>query len=158
MINFKEFYDERYKVQVKTIRRHLKQDFEQAEDVVQEAYSRAIKYQASYNPKLSSINTWFNSIMFNILRELKNKTQYSESYNEETMSDLWAEERTHEAFEKELNLLKNEKHRHIVELFYRLGYTTVEISQVVPNTTQTNTTTIVSRFRKSLEKKHGVTI
>lgn len=158
MINFDEFYRVNHERQIKTIQRYLKSEYEQAEDVVQEAYSRAIKYRNSYNEDLSAINTWFNTILFNVLKEVQNKEVLNEPYEEERHSEELWEQTTHEVFEKELALLKNKKHKHILELFYLVGYSSREIAQVVPNVTQTNVTTIANRFKQRLHKRHGVDI
>lgn len=47
--------------------------FDCAEDIVQDAYEKAIRYLNSFDDKVKSFDTWFNTILGNCLRDFKNK-------------------------------------------------------------------------------------
>jgi RNA polymerase sigma factor (sigma-70 family) len=44
---------------------------ENAEDILQESFVRAIKYRAHFNPKKRELGAWFNTIMNNALKDFK---------------------------------------------------------------------------------------
>ena len=156
MINFDEFYRDSYKRQVGTVKKYLKCDYSTAEDIVMEAYARALKYQLSYDPDRSPINTWFNSIIFNLIKEHTTEPP-REEYNENRSSGVWTKVE-HELFRKELKKVRNKDHRYILTLFYILGYSSKDISQILYDYSQTNVTTICSRFKQKLSNKYGVNI
>jgi RNA polymerase sigma factor (sigma-70 family) len=135
------------------------------EDVVQEAYMRAWKYKGSYNPNKAKLNTWFNTILYNSLRDYKkldklggvvvdNKTDEIEEHVpyekvQEHLLLVWGE----------INEMKGHKRiKRILYLFYILGYTSKEISEIEENVTQSNVTTISNRFKKLVADRHGVEV
>jgi len=152
MIDFDQLYRERYLIQVKVICRWVRGDVELAEDIVQEAYSRAIMYEKSYKPTLSSVNVWFNFIMFNVLREFKNKDKPSISYEEEKHMSIEKITEYADIFNKECSKLQNDKHVHVLVLYYIVGYSSKEISNILEGMSQTNVTTIVGRFKETLSE------
>lgn len=154
MINFEELYRKQYKKQVGVIRRALKNHTLDPEDIVQEAYSRAIRYQASYKPKRASVETWFNYIMFNVLREYIHKEK--ELNLEDYIDDSEALFLMMDTFYAHLREVPLEKHKSILMLSLILGYSSTEISQVL-GVSVTNVTTVINRFRKEL-KGDGITI
>lgn len=62
-------YKENYEILLKRVNRRLG-CLEDAEDVVQEAFSRAIEYYNSYNPKKCKyFNNWFDVILNNVYKK-----------------------------------------------------------------------------------------
>jgi len=70
--------DEAYKVIEDYYRKNFKRlvnisrgragSYHNAEDVVQEAFTRALKYHKSYNPAMTAFDAWFSRILDNSLR------------------------------------------------------------------------------------------
>ena len=125
-----------------------------AEDVVQEAFCRAWKYWPSYNEELGSIETWFNSLLFNALSDYKKRSRmvYQET-GEVSANDLLTEDylKKHERIISALiGNVKNDKHRRVLELFYLLGYTSREIAEMELGVSETNVRTIARRFRDKI--------
>ncbi len=127
-------------------------DRETSEDVVQEAYARALKYKDKYDENRSSFPTWFNKILFNTLKD------FQRQYKKDLClvhTDIDMYEDTTDAYINNLEELiydvNNPKHRSVLILFYVLGYTTSQISNI-EGVSVTNVTTICNRFKKKMEE------
>jgi RNA polymerase sigma factor (sigma-70 family) len=152
------YYRNSYKDKVIIMSRILRGDLESAEDIVQEAFYRALKFKSSYDPSMGTLDKWFNSIMFNYLREhQKSQKNSPESGStcisaENILNELGIEKKkeNQEQIQLALNSVKNLSHRRVLRLFFVLGYTSTEISQIELDMTQTNVTTIVNRFKEGL--------
>ena len=139
--------------------RRLGGDYHTAEDVVQEAFTRAVKFLPSYDPDVGPFHSWFNVILYNSLNDVRNSNRVvSEPLKEEiVVTDIFNTNKfQNEDFRKYLSStisgVPNKKHREILRLFYIIGYSSKEIPNLVADTTQSNVTTIVQRFRKQLEE------
>lgn len=139
---------------VKTIFRII-HNYEDAEDVVQEAYLKATDNMDQYDPDRGSFNTWFNKILFSTLKDMQRKHQKELSFvdfnvelcedENEPRFDLGRE------YNRRLLSITNTFHRQVLVLYYELGYSAKEIAQML-DTSVTNVTTICNRFKgKSLE-------
>lgn len=135
----------------KLMARILGGDWHAGEDVVQEAFLRAWKFFKMYDKDRATLETWFNGILFNALRDHQRESRGVKLVSHEDVSQeelILPESRTHEDIQRVIDKVPNEDHRYILHLFYIKGYTSREISYVVPKTTQTNVTTIATRFRE----------
>jgi len=151
MIGFTKFYEENRERQINTVSKVLKFNKQMAEDIVQEAYAKAWLNLDKYDPERGTMNTWFNRILFNTLRDYQSSTPYTVSLNENMEHD----DETLEylvSVNDAIKLIKNRKHRKVLELFYISGYTSKEISEVVKGMSQSNITTVCNRFKQTLEK------
>jgi RNA polymerase sigma factor (sigma-70 family) len=152
------FYRKAYKDKVTIVSRILRGDRESAEDIVQEAFYRALKFKLSYDPEMGSLDKWFNSIMFNYLREHQKSQKNSPESGatcisaENILNELGIEKKreNQEQIDLAINSVKNLTHRRVLRLFFVLGYTSTEISQIELDISQTNVTTIVNRFKEGL--------
>ena len=165
MNKIEAFYRENYRKQVTKIGYMLSGDFTSAEDVVQEAYRRAVKYENSYSEDRSSLKTWFNTILINSLRDWQKldrdkgivKAPLTDDVQEEVVFIESDEFRG--LVKKEVSsLMGDERVRTVLYLWYILGYSAKEISQVVNNMTITNVTTLTNRFKKLMYDKHSVSL
>lgn len=157
MQEIESLYRQDYDIKVRTMSRILGGDYAAAEDVVQEAFTRALKFYPSYDPELATVHTWFNAILFNALRDYqKEKRGISSSTTEEVSpEDVISYINVDKTLIPEMiETIPNHKHRRILELFFVMGYTSSEISQIEDKTTVSNVTTIVNRFRERM--KDGV--
>ena len=164
MIDLNTFYAENHVRQTKIMTR-LAGSVDAGEDVVQEAYMRAWKYQGSYNPNKAKLNTWFNTILYNSLRDFKKLDKLGGVVVDTNPDDI----EEHVPYEKiqehllllwgEINSMKSHNRiKRILYLFYILGYTSKEISEIEDNVTQSNVTTTSNRFKKLLADRHGVEV
>lgn len=137
---------------VKLMTRILGGDWAAAEDVVQEAYCRALQYLPSYDAKRGALLPWFNRIMFNALRDVQReyKNRPKETCDELCAEDLLVPVVNSHHILGLIDGVKNPRHQRVLYLFYVLGYNSREVSEIEEDMTQTNVTTIVSSFRKGL--------
>lgn len=156
-----DYYRNNFSKKIKTISRILKGDFPVAEDIVQEAFVRAIKFQRSYDPTIGTLDKWFNSIMFNCLREYQSDPNHRKMNNygdinpEEVLND-WSmsDDKSRKILiPKHIMSLDNDFHKRILTLFFILGYTSSEICQIENDVTVSNVTTVVSRFKEKLHNR-----
>lgn len=151
---YKQYYDD----YVRIMRRILKGDQEAAEDIVQDAFVKAIRNQDLFNPKKGTVRTWFNSIMFNSMRDYKRRAKevdckpHDNVSSSDLITDLSIKEREglDGLIQNEIDKMKNEKHRKVLHLFFIKGYRIKQISDCI-SVSETNVTTIVTRFRKLLD-------
>lgn len=164
MIDLNTFYHNNHTRHTKIMTR-LTGSVDAGEDVVQEAYMRAWKYQGSYNPNKSKLNTWFNKILYNALRDYKRLAKLGGVVVDDTVEEI----EDHIPYEKiqehlllvwgEINAMKgNKRIKRILYLFYILGYTSKEIAEIEEEVTQSNVTTISNRFKQMLSDRHGVEV
>ena len=154
-----QYYRDNYKRKVKIVSFILRGDSHTAEDVVQEAFSKALQYSSSYDVNRGTVDKWFNSIMFNTLHRLQrdNKGVTVPVTDALSLEDIFSEKLLSESpdlrqyIESCIKKVENEKHRRILELFFVKGYTSLEIAQIEQRVTQTNVTTVVMRFRDSFK-------
>lgn len=157
MKEIEQLYKENRKRYVNLMSSILRGDRAAAEDVVQEAFTRALYFQGTFNPERGKLKTWFNTIMFNALRDIQREMR---GYPSEDSANFSSEDVEHftdfkEQPEKMLFLeykianVNNPRHKRILELFFLLGYSAREISQVEEGVSISNVTTVVSRFRDS---------
>jgi RNA polymerase sigma factor (sigma-70 family) len=143
---------------VKMMSRILGGDWHGGEDVVQEAFTRALRFYPSFDPEKGKIKAWFNGIMFNALRDYQRDSRFGPQSEAEDFSveDMVGElsvsnfEEKREYLSYEIARTKNPQHREVLHLFFMLGYTSNEITQIVSKMTQTNVTTIVTRFKEKI--------
>ena len=139
----------------------LQGDRAAAEDVVQEAFTRAIKFWKSYDEKRGKLATWFNRILFNSLRDVQKEMRgHPPSHDMDfsvqdvfTNSNLSDNPEFFNFVSESVGNVDNDYHKRILELFFLLGYTSTEISQIEEGATVSNVTTVVNRFRKQISVK-----
>lgn len=126
---------------------------EDGEDIVQEAYYRALKYHKSFDG--SNFDRWFNTILVNTLREHKNTSkgyateEYDENEEEAAPCVLMPRRIMQEVFKsiKERPVAQQE----ILMLFFEQEYTAKDISKILPYSyAQVHQT--IQRFRNELKE------
>lgn len=156
MHEIEKLYRELAPKKAKIMARIVKDDAA-GEDIVQEGFLRAWKYYPAFNPERSGIETWLNAILFNALRDYQNEAKSNVGVSkdvspEDVLGDvnLSSDPELRELVQTSIENVKNEIHREVLYLFFILGYTAKETSQIVPKMTVTNVTTIVTRFREKI--------
>ncbi len=132
-----------------------------ADEVVQEAYVRALKYFKRYNPKRAPFEKWFNSILNNVLNQVKNEERSrGVSYEMDAVEDyqLLPVELTVLPKEKQSRFriglsetisLEKERDRVILGMFFFDGFRSREIAEflVINHNTVRQ---VINRFREKL--------
>lgn len=131
-------------------------DIDQAQDVVMTAYEQAYKYRHTYDEEKGEFSKWFNKVLFNCLRSHQRdwkKRPDTEAYFESIEYDF-DEDTSHLSVDRLEKLIKSsdlsQKHKSVLLMFYVLGLTASEVSQISGDVTVTNVTTICNRFKERL--------
>lgn len=159
MQTFNEMLEEHFRSNfgklAKRYRRALGSDH-LAEDVVQEAYARCLKYQNSWDSRLA-FKPWFETILRNAFRDQINAErgivfedldEYDfESEDNSRLKDLQEQLRVWIARERLAD-------QQLLTLFFFEGYTGKEISHVTEYT-QTKIRQTIHKFKKSFIARHS---
>lgn len=129
-----------------------------AEDVVQEAFTRAITFIHSYDETCGPFSSWFNTILYNTLFDLRRQSRPGPHTEVEELcvadvinSTTDNSELISKHIVQEIELVSNEKHKRVLTLFFVYGYSSKEISLMMEKTSQTMVTTTVMRFKDKLK-------
>lgn len=125
---------------------------EGAEDIVQTAYERAIRYRRSYDG--DNFNKWFSTILNNCLREYKNEEKgYS------TLETIEEESETIDCPHYDYQIMreiyelidtKSEIQQEVLNLFFKQGYASIDIARIT-DYSYANCHQIIQRFRNELK-------
>lgn len=156
-LNVEALYRSHYRYYVKMLTRPCRGNVEVAEDLVQEGFIKAMEKAHTYDPEKGKVKPWLTSIMWNCFRASLKKDKARNApivagLQPEDVVDFidHAENDSQRRIAQEsIYKVKNSKSRRVLELFFLAGYSSIEISQI-ENVTQTNVTTIVSRFKETL--------
>lgn len=142
-----------------TASRFTEKDLWLAEEIVQEAYSRALKYKDSYNARFGNTEQWFSNILYRCGIEFKKAELDKGMVREVKDSDLV----THEDFGRDLRLMAElddnlntlgPMARHICYLYFVRGYKPREIVDITgyKNNTVRHS---VREFALKMKEKYG---
>ena len=128
-----------------------------AEDVVQEAFTRALQYQDSYNPEFKSLDAWLGTILNNAGRDFK-KAERRQGMSAGTSVDYETNTLEEDAIRTELvhRVLEDmavSSYSEILRLYFLLGYTPKEISEVLEQAPQ-SISNAVQRFKNEMKEKY----
>lgn len=127
------------------------------EDLLQEAFYRALYYSDSYDDKLVPLETWFGGIIENCLKDLyREKRSGASMHDKLTPESAIIEPKYSEGFTK---LIKREIEKKVGDtksllyLYYLCGYKLIEAEKVLglPHSTVTMT---IGRFNEYLVNKY----
>jgi RNA polymerase sigma factor (sigma-70 family) len=128
-----------------------------SEDVVQEAYARALQYWNSYDAA-QPLDRWFNRILLNCLSDAK-KSERATSSSEDAVAteDEFPPNALDKLMLQDVRKLVDKEPdniRTILDLYLFKQYKAKEISEIVPET-HGNVRLIVHNFRKKLRDSFG---
>lgn len=128
-----------------------------AEDCVQEAYTRAIKYFNSYKEEFS-LDAWFSRILNNVLKEHKNNEKgYSSTTFDEEQEEGIPCNRFSEQLVKEIYELIDTKSlvaKEVLTYHFQQGYTAKEVSEISEHS-YSNCHQIINRFKSELRELYN---
>lgn len=125
------------------------------EEIVQESYYRALKYLNSFDG--SNFDKWFSMILTNTLREyMAIEKGYSSDENLEIDEDFIECQGYVKMFSNEIYSLidkKKEEQKEILLMFFKQGYSSVDISRITRYSySQCHQT--IQRFRNELRERY----
>lgn len=133
---------------------------EAAEDVVQEAFERALRYFDSYDHE-RSLDGWFNRILNNSLREYKNRekgnshVEFDEEEADGTRCQQYAQQ-LWKQIRDEMDTYED-AHKEVLYLYFLHGYKPKDISRVV-ELKYRNIETILQRFKTDIKEKYNTSL
>ena len=127
-----DYYADNYDNLVRMVNRRTK-NLSDAEDVVQEAFYNALKFEKSYNPSLASLKTWFNHLLNRTYSRMRSAEFDSEELKDTDIMDWGFDDRIAnnedvDAVKKYISSVTNPDHRNILYLSLLLGNSDKEVS------------------------------
>ena len=131
-----------------------------AEDVVQEAFARALKYWDTYDPNNKELGAWFNTILNNTLKDFKREElmygmciEFDENLYKGTELSLT----NHHMINKVKDLInaKCAHTREILSLYYLKGYKPQDIEHIL-DVSNKSIREAVWRFKGEVKEKLNV--
>lgn len=124
-----------------------------AEDIVQEAYARAIQYQDSFDG--SNLDRWITTILNNSLREFKNteKGFATATFDEELMDGVDCSHYPDTVMREIYDLIstKSVAQKEVLNLYFKQEYSAKDISRITDYSYST-AHQIIQRFRNELKE------
>lgn len=132
---------------------------ENAEDVVQEAFYRAIKYWDSYNPE-TNIGAWFNTILNNACKDkMKDERMAGATveFEEELFDGVEMSQTDANTVEHIQKLIRSKGYplSEVLRLYYEKGYKSIEIKEIL-DVEYGTVRQAVWRFKEEVKEKIGV--
>lgn len=130
-----------------------------AEDVVQEAFYRALKYADTYDQEVSELQTWFGNIlkraMYSFKRDELQQGMVRDGLDpEEPVEDFRAlGVSTLKEVHHSIEAVRNPAHREVLRLAFIKGYRPREIVEIVDEGIK-NIYTILERFKADMVEKY----
>ena len=157
-MNIELYYQEERKNLINKVKRRAGGEVN-AEDVVQEAFTRALKYQNSFDETKRPFEAWFNTILNNALRDFQRQERLygmNIELDEEKIDGVDMKEIRGVVKGEIRKLIHNqpEPKATILRLHFNKGYRTREIVDVVDVPLGTVFTTI-NRFKQEVEKVYA---
>ncbi len=152
-MKLEDLYKKDQQIFIRIINRYV-HDPTVAEDIVQDAFTKACLVAAQYDPDKSGLKTWFNKILFSAIWDHKRKskkcvttvdiTDYMDSLDISTPHDDVSE-----SIKAAILAIRNTTHQTVLLSYYVLGYGTKEIEGVL-GIKEANSRKIIQRFRPLL--------
>ena len=128
-----------------------------AEDIVQEAYTRAIQYYDSLSDE-DSFGKWFSQILSNALKDYKRQERghIADEFNEEYIEGQECTFYSDKVMEEIYQLIdtKSVAQMEVLNLHFKHGYSAKDVASI-SNTNYSTARGIIAAFRKELRDLYG---
>ena len=130
-----------------------------AEDILQESFLRALRYQASFNPKTQELGAWFNTIMNNALKSFKRDERSMGTYVELDEEAIDGSEMSQTSGDM-MKRIKSEveqfsgDNKQALSLYFLKGFKPREVRDVL-NMPYKSLEKLFSRFKNDMRYKYG---
>jgi RNA polymerase sigma factor (sigma-70 family) len=149
----------------KLMARRLGGDKHLAEEAVQEAYTRALKYFKTFDPEVKEFDIWFNTILNNATSQLKAVELHRGVMKDNEDLEHIAEDGDKEAkahwnqlkqkIAEDIDAIDNKTHAEVLRLHFHTGLVPSEICEIVEGVTREAAKKIIQRFRPFVLHKYG---
>lgn len=127
-------------------------NFQDSEDCVQEAFSRALKYLDSYNPERAGFDKWFTSILNNSIRDKRKEIRMKGMTQEVVEEDSYVDDGTMSEMDLHRYLKGYKgKTREVLKLYFISGYKPKDICAVLDMSREAVKQTLF-RFKKKIKE------
>jgi len=149
MKELRHFFAEEYDTLVKRANFRVRHP-DDAEDIVMDAFRKAVEYWKSFDPEKRELGAWFNTILNNSVR-----TYQREKFMKHIEADPDAEipvEDTHDLkdltdhIQEDIQAIENDERRNVIHLFFNLGYSYQDI-ELITDSSIRNARYFVEEFR-----------
>jgi len=157
MDKLEQFFKEEYDTLVGRINFRVR-NMDDAEDIVMDAFRKAVEYWSSFDPTHKEIGAWFNTIMNNSHKTFQ-KEKFMKHIEMEHDIDIPVEDNYDvkdiaEKIKEEFSSSDNLEIRDALHLFFVLGYNYKDI-QTVTGISVRNARFYVDEFKKEMRDKYG---
>jgi RNA polymerase sigma factor (sigma-70 family) len=132
---------------------------EDAEDAVQEAYCRALKYATAFEMGMH-FNHWFSRILSNVMKDM-----IAEKYNRGSHEELDEEKiegeddssytnKLLDIIYEQIDKVENEEYKQVLQFYFEFGFSLQEINELSPLNYH-NIHKIVKTFKKGLTERNS---
>lgn len=129
-----------------------------AEDVVTEAYTRALKYFRTFDPTIKEFDAWFNTILNNSLKKIKKEERDRGIYRPVDEEVDGYPILKSDSLSKEvigaIKTMEDCREKDILMMYYIQGFKTRDISEYL-SLGHSNVRMILLRYRTRLEEEYG---
>lgn len=152
-----EHYRRNYGQLVKRIvRRVPNQSSALAEEVVQEAYARALKYFPAFDEKVSSFENWFSKILKNSINDCRGAESGNSKEYDDNVEDI---RQFKDEYKNITHILAEIIHvgsysardYNIIKMFFLFGFTSKDIA-IYLGITHTNVRQVIFKFRNRMNE------
>ena len=168
-----EHYRTNYNKLKTVVCKYSKKPMHVSEDIVQNAYTRAINYIDSYDPSKGPFDKWFSLVVFNAMRTyITSERKHDEAVQTGFSLDTFQDVVTHDGwrslpdelvfYQSEINEVKGDfikaieaqpAHKALIlSLYFLEGFTSLDIAQMV-GYSHDNVRYIISEFGKKLRQQ-----
>lgn len=157
MKELRRFFAEEYDSLVKKATFRVR-NFDDAEDVVMDAFRKAVEYWNSYDPSRKELGAWFNTILNNSIRTFQ-REKFMKHIEEDPdaeipVDDSFDNKELYAKIQEDINSIKEEARRNVLHLFFNQGYSYQGI-EVVTDVSVRNCRYYVDEFKKEMREKYG---
>lgn len=131
---------------------------ENAEDIVQNAFLKALQYWPSYDARVKGFDEWFGRILSNALRDfMTDERNYGMAmeFDEEEQPGVEMpsiSDNLREKIQKEIGLA-SVKNQEVLSLYYTQGYSMKEVVEIT-DLKYKDVDTTIQRFRKHIQERY----
>lgn len=130
-----------------------------AEDVLQEAFVRALTYWDTFDPNQKELGAWFSTILKNSLRDFKRDEWLfgmGEEFDEEQYDPQEMNIKEEELIRKIYELVdgKIEPHQEVLLLYFEKHYSPRDIAMISPYKVKT-IKQVILRFKAEVKERYG---
>lgn len=157
LLQLEDHYKKNFTTLVKRIAFRCDNNFYDAEDIVQEAYLRAIKYKEAFTVGLP-FDFWFKRILSNSLKDFKRAQKAMGTVEEieeehlDPVEDPCLPSEVKRSIQKEIDFLQQPQ-REVVELHIIYGYGISQVSQIT-DVKYKDVNNIIQRFKAKMKEKY----